>query len=524
MKLMTDDARMGPPWIQRLVLAYLVICSVAAVTYCTHRAAVYSFTHDEAITFLNYPHHSFSDLISHKYAYTNNHMLNSLAMKGSIALFGDSELACRLPNLVALVIYLVYAALLLRRCHPLVVVLAFPLLVTHSFFMEMFCLARGYGLSFAFLAMAMYHGWRAAATGRAKHAVLFHVAGILASVSNFALITAYIAALLAFALLTAASWRSHPVAKAVRMRVVALHAALTILVMLALKDPVQRMLAQNKLDFGGKATFYADTVGTLLGSMMPGVNVLEHRQVVPATVLTALIALALAVAITRLIRDGRSFVQEHGAYAMAVLTLLLICLGAYAQHLLFGVDHLEGRFALFLLPPLWLSLIGLAQVLAQRHAIIPVALLFSLTAWSVPRHAKQLAEHYSWEWGYDSQTKAAMHALQQDHAESWASDGFVQVGNTWIFEPTMNYYRRTMGMDWMCALTRDSLRPDDDYRYVFMEDTLAQVGFTALARFERNGAVLLRNDERFEGLREWAARQSPDSTALNEPPAETASH
>ena len=524
MKLPVSDSRMTPRWIKPLVLAYLVICALAVLAYCAHRAAVYSFTHDEAITFLNYPHHSFSDLISHKYAYTNNHMLNSLAMKGSIALFGDSELACRLPNLLALVVYLVYAALLLRRCHPLIMVVAFPLLITHSFFIELFCLARGYGLSFGFLAMALYHGWRAAGTGHWKHMALFHAAGLLASVSNFALITAYIAVLLAFAILTAASWRSNPVARPIRIKVVALNSALTLLVLLALKDPVLRMLKQNNLDFGGKATFYADTVGTLIGSMMPGVNVLEHRLIIPATVLTVLVAVMLSLVGLRLRREGRAFVLDHGAGAMAVLTLVLIGMGAYAQHLLFGVDHLEGRFAIFLLPPLWFSLIGLTQLLARWHAPLPVALLFGLTAWSLPRHAKQLAAHYSWEWGYDAQTKAAMQALKQDHAETWNADGFVQVRNTWIFEPAMNYYRRTMGLEWMCELTRDSIRPDDDYRYVYADDTLARRGFTTVARFEYSGTVLLRSDAQLRALRGLEPVAVGDSIISHEHAEEAVPH
>ena len=75
-------------------------------SYVFTKANMASFTHDESFTYLNYPHQSFIDIISFNDWYTNNHILNSLFIKYSEQLFGNSELALRLPNLLLLLVYM----------------------------------------------------------------------------------------------------------------------------------------------------------------------------------------------------------------------------------------------------------------------------------------------------------------------------------------------------------------------------------------------------------------------------------
>jgi hypothetical protein len=213
-------------------------------------------------------------------------------------------------------------------------------------------------------------------------------------------------------------------------------------------------------------------------------------------------------------RDAGAFLRMHGALVIAVLTVVLTGLGAYAQHVLLGVDHLKARFALFLLPPLMLTIILLLRWWALRQPMPATLLLAAWCAWSVPRFVRGFGPETSWEWNYDTQTKSAMQALADDHARHWGSDGFVQVGVSWLFEPSVNYYRRRLGLDWMCMADRDGPREDDDYRYVMNDDTASRVGFSEVARFERSGSVLLRNDIRLRELSATAdSIQTPDAYA-----------
>jgi len=473
--------------------AYMAVCAFVILAVCGHRAATTSFTHDEAITFLNYPQLSVGKLLNHESAYTNNHLLNSLAMKGSLALFGTGELSLRLPNLLALLLYLVYTALLIRRCHPLVIVAGFPLLFTNVYFMEMFTLARGYGLSFGFLAMAIYHASRAIGSNGTWHVALFHLAGVLATLSNFTLLTGYLAVFGAYLIGTAAVARAERKGWEQLRPLAQTNGLLLMAAFIMLSAPIRRVREANPLNFGGKASFYSDTVSTLVDGLVPGVSLQDERMVIAWVILTAVVVLAIAIALVRLWRRSAvPFLATHAGLAVSSFTVVLIGLGAYAQHLVFGVDHLHARFALFMLVPLLLCFILLMGYWAERQPIAPILIVSAACLWAVPRFTQHFGPYHSWEWGYDSQTKEAVDALVVDREQVWRRDGFVQLGIPWIHEPTMNYYRITRKLDWLCELDREGLRPDDDYRYVMDTVASASIGFDTVEVFPHARTLLLR--------------------------------
>ena len=473
--------------------AYMVACAVVIIAVCGHRAATTSFTHDEAISFLRYPQLSVSNLLNHSEAYTNNHLLNSLGMKGSMALFGTSDLSLRLPNLLALLLYLVYTALLIRRCHPLVVLAGFPLLFTNVYFMEMFTLARGYGLSYGFLAMAIYHASRAIGAKGNGHLALFHLASVLATLSNFTLLTGYLAVFGAYLIGTAAAARAERKGWEALRPLAQTNSLLLVAAFIVLCTPIRRVREANTLNFGGKASFYSDTVSTLIDGMVPGVSLQGERMVIAWVIVTAVVAFAIAIALVRLWKQGAvPFLAAHAGLVVSSFTVVIIGIGAYAQHLVFGVDHLHARFALFMLVPLLLCFILLMGYWAERRPLAPIVITAAACLWAVPRFAQHFGTYRSWEWGYDSQTKEGVDALMADREQVWRRDGFVQLGIRWMHEPTMNYYRITRKLDWLCELDREGLRPDDDYRYVMDTVAVASIGFDTVAVFPHARTRLLR--------------------------------
>ncbi|MBK8500173.1 MAG: hypothetical protein IPL52_15460 [Flavobacteriales bacterium] len=473
---------------RKLARAWMVLCAIVAFALCSHKAATSSFTHDESFSFLRYPKQSVSDLVDHKMAYTNNHLLNSLGMKASCHFFGTSELACRLPNLMALVIYLIYGALLLRGVHPLLAAVGYPLLFTNVYLMEFFTLARGYGLSFGFLLMALYHLWRAADTRHWAHTILFHLAFLLASWSNFTLDHHLPGGVIAFQLavrlgMGTERWDRKPLRRNTILQVV-----LLLITGKLIGTPVERTLQANALDFGGDSGFYGDTVSTLVRSLFPTMQVEGTMMTIIQAVLTVIVVIAAVLVILNRVRRT----EGNDPLFILVTCLVLTCAGVYLQHLLFGVDHLKGRFALFLMPMVVLVFIFMLQRSASR-SIVPAAVVCSAclagSIYCVPQHWGTYA---SWEWGYDMDTKNAMHELEARHAASPTSEGRLRVGINWLFEPAMNYYRGTRGLYWMEPLTRDSLSNADDYRYVFANDTAAKEGFSTVAAFDHSGTVLLK--------------------------------
>jgi hypothetical protein len=69
--------------------------------YVAVRAALMSFTHDESLTYTILKG-------DETWVFTgNHHVLNSILAKGSALLFGYSELALRLPNVLAFAAYFI---------------------------------------------------------------------------------------------------------------------------------------------------------------------------------------------------------------------------------------------------------------------------------------------------------------------------------------------------------------------------------------------------------------------------------
>lgn len=124
--------------------------------YLVLRAIYVPLAHDELLTFFKYiqpgdflPYESFWD--------TNNHFFNTLLSWGCYKLFGSSQAALRLPNLLGGVLYLYFSYRLIIQVKymPVRVGLAFTLWLS-AYFIEFFSMNRGYGLSMALLVAAIF--------------------------------------------------------------------------------------------------------------------------------------------------------------------------------------------------------------------------------------------------------------------------------------------------------------------------------------------------------------------------------
>jgi hypothetical protein len=165
------------------------------------RAVRVPLTYDEAATFFRFI--STHPLTIFDFDVSTNHFLNTLLTKISYLVFGDSELALRLPNLAGYALYLYFSALVVRRLSSRAVGLgAFVLLNVNPYLVDYFALSRGYGLSLGLLMGAMHFFFSFLAAVRTPDAgrhltrsLAFLAAAVMA---NLTLIDVY-AALLAVA-------------------------------------------------------------------------------------------------------------------------------------------------------------------------------------------------------------------------------------------------------------------------------------------------------------------------------------
>ncbi len=158
--------------------------------YVAIRASLVPLSFDESITFFYYIHQAeFWPGIAHWDA--NNHILNSLLGAISYSIFGDSELAIRLPNVLSATLYLVFSYLLsFQISEKWPRWMLFLSLIFSHFTIEFLGYTRGYGMSMSLLLPAIYfiHKWMNQ-TASFLYLLIGIVAMQLATLANLSLLT-----------------------------------------------------------------------------------------------------------------------------------------------------------------------------------------------------------------------------------------------------------------------------------------------------------------------------------------------
>jgi len=133
----------------------LVLSSLALLGSSIYYAALAPFNFDESVSFAIF---NWSPGARDG---ANHHPLNTLLMQGASMLLGNSELALRLPNVLAHALYLACTLALVRRLSNLgLQITGFILLNIHPLILYYFTVARGYGLALAFQAASLYFLFR----------------------------------------------------------------------------------------------------------------------------------------------------------------------------------------------------------------------------------------------------------------------------------------------------------------------------------------------------------------------------
>jgi uncharacterized membrane protein len=133
--------------------AFAAVLAAACLAYVGARAAKVPFTYDESYSYFHYVGAPLRTvLLFQGDVSANNHSLNSILMTLFARVAGSSELALRLPNVLAFVGYAASVLYLIRRLqHTVSRILCAVLLLMNPFVLEIFSLARGYGLALSFV-------------------------------------------------------------------------------------------------------------------------------------------------------------------------------------------------------------------------------------------------------------------------------------------------------------------------------------------------------------------------------------
>jgi hypothetical protein len=475
----------------------LVAAALGAVflAYTVIRAVRVPFTCDEAFTGTHWVDRGpLAALTFDGPERANNHLLNSILAAASQAVFGRTPFALRLPNLLAHVLFLVASWRLLSRIAGGGVALAgFALLNGNPLLLELFGLARGYGLALGFVTSALLYAvrafeveeipWREEA---ACYALL--VCGVLAQLivlDVFAAVAATFAVLrLARLIQSRAEGRLR---RAARESIPVVAASLFLL---ATAMPIIVCLRRSgALDFGGTVGLWYDTVGSVVRISMLNLSPSFVRATL-AALGTALAALT-ALAAYRLVRPTAT----AGRRVFLALFSILVSLGAavQAQHVFFDARFPENRIAIVFLPLLVFALAAACGTAPSPLDRVAGSAFGAAGLLALALFARRANLSHSDLWWFDADNVRMLEDLDRLRVSRPGVFHPVRLSVTDSLEPSLNWYRGTDEFSFLAPVSHDGPFRAADYTFVFGQDEVeaARRGYRVLARYPATGNVLL---------------------------------
>lgn len=467
----------------------ILFLAIVLAMITVYRSATTSFSHDESFTYNHYVTATLSDIFAFRVISPNNHLLNTLLMKWSGALFGPSEWALRLPNVLALLGYLWFGYLLVRRLPSSLQFPVFALLNANPYLLDFFALARGNGMSLFFLLAGVYWLIVWAEGGHFRcwiWSLLYGVAGVL---SHFSLLYFFLALII-----TGNIFRGFARGIFLRFNLVNLVALLLLAAIMTF--PVLKMIRADQFFYGGEQGFWYDTVGTLWETY-------QYLHVAPPLLTMMIKALILIIVATSagmllfvLYRRDRGWLHRHRTISVLFLLLIFSVIINLTQFHLIGTRLLIRRYGL-LYYPLFILLAGYLAFLATRRSsfrriFLPVIWIFPLAA--LLHTGLSLREGIFLDWQYERDTRKMMERFAEDAGKQ----GFrkpVTMGIHWLYEPTINFYRQTRYPGMLNTVNRDGPSIPADYYYIF-RNQLMQVpwaGLRPVVVYAGGSTVLIRS-------------------------------
>ena len=169
-----------------------------------------------------------------------------------------------------------------------------------------------------------------------------------------------------------------------------------------------------------------------------------------------------------MIKRNKSFFEEHTGLITSCFLLILISIIIIALHVFFKADYPISRFSIFLFPVFMVHigfLVHYLMSLKYEKLILVVISIIALA--SMINFWQNTSLRSTIEWSYDTNTKDMIQTLVSHREKNNPGTGNVRLGINRLFEPTINFYRETMGIDWLLPVDDKGISKNDDYCYMF---------------------------------------------------------
>ena len=461
-----------------------LVSFTALFVYVIIRSYTLSFTHDESLSFYIIEGNKTFLLET-----ANHHVLNTTLMAVCKYLFGNSEFALRLPNVLSFALYLVgffYISNLSKN--KWLFLLGFSLVLLNPFLLEFFSLARGYGLSLGFMLMSLFFLLRND-RNRLSYASFFKdfllslLFASLATYSNLSMINFLIAILILF---TIKYWSFLKGNKNNSLRYNIGFICVFLIACVPILLGIKRLFLLNELNhlFFGTSNLW----GTIRSLIIPSLYIAEYNSWILSFFKYVIILSLLIGIISIIVRKDYS----GKLFLITVLNLILI-IGIILEHFLFGALYPSGRTALIFIPIFGLFIYYLTSHFIEYYNIkekyyIPVILCLITPLFLNFFASMNLTYTYSWR--YDAHTKDAMKIIE---TRTQNSDHIASISNNWMFEPSINYYIVSRKMNLNLA-NRNGVNFNTDFIYIHADSTIKE-NFKVLQEYNDINYILLMKTE-----------------------------
>ena len=433
---------------QALVLYLLVIFA-----FVFAKAVLVPFSHDECQSYTIFAEHSSQGNTA------NNHWLNTWSAYPFYLLFGESELAMRLPNLLAFVFYLFYCFKFTQKFKSIEVqVLTAILLTAFPFMLDFFGMMRGYGMSLSFGLAALYHLIKLAENENdKKHLEKTLYFTLVALLANFTSLIFYAALALVVAYILIVRYKQalftthfkHLLLRPIIINAVVLSVAVYWVLFLK---------SHNQLYYGSELGLFKGTLQSLVmaffykATLPEGVTYLPWVWLFSTTILVAVVI------------GFFNKKKNYGYFSLALLVIVL-CAIPILLNLFMGIKYPLDRGSLVFYAPMVVLLPYGLQWLMDKEKWIAflsrVAIGVVVLVWGF-NFAKGANLSYFCMWQYDAETDIAVKKIRNTSNDS------VSIACNWLAEPAINFYIKKYNV-----LARKPAKIEDigakefDYYYVF---------------------------------------------------------
>lgn len=411
-----------------------------------YKAIHIPITHDEKSASVYYPNFTVWQIMMYPDNWPSNHILNSLAIKASEAVFGISPWSVRLHSVLAFVFFFGIMYLLASRYFKsswLLYCVPFFIMFCNPFLIDFYSLARGYGLSNALMAASVLSLLMFCNSGRWQWHYITIILAMLAAYANFTLLIYWLAVQI---LLVALVFIKPPGTSGKTLLHLTLTFVLAIAFLALCYTPLYKMQSTNQFVYWSKDSFFNDTMVDQISRFRYGLKYFGIPAEYVAVVVIGLLVTTGIYLFTLLKNGGLAMVTNPLFIVFCLLALVFIV--NMVQVVCLGTPYLTTRTALsyyVLFAFVLMFAIGEAANANNvfRNFAVPVVLvLFTL-------HIIRTV-NLKWvnEWRYDANTYQVLDYLQQ-YQQKHPELKTITLNTTWIFNPSFGFYCITGKTPWL---------------------------------------------------------------------------